>query len=140
MSGMHALHLFALATWLGVVLAETVLELLVRARADFAAPLRTLHYWIDLFVEAPLLLAIVATGTALAWGRPIDAALAAKMACGLATVCANAFCVLVVVRRKRAEPDSSEARRLDRHVLASGLGAPFAVTALILGGQRMGWW
>ena len=59
------LHLIMLSLWGGVVATEAVIEVLpFRQRELHAATIR-FHYWIDLLVELPLVLAVIATGAAL---------------------------------------------------------------------------
>jgi len=59
------LHLVMLSLWGGVVATEAVIEVYpFRQRELHTATIR-FHYWIDLLVELPLVLAVIATGSAL---------------------------------------------------------------------------
>jgi hypothetical protein len=129
----HMAHLIALGLWGGLVAAEGVVELAPRSDVErrFAA---TLHYWMDLLIEIPVLAAVVLTGTVLVvhvW--PLSPLLCLKVVAGLVAVGANAWCVVHVVRRKkRDEPDAL--RREGRLVrLTATVGLPFAAVALYLG-------
>jgi len=60
------------------------------------------HYYLDIVLEAPLLLGVVLTGTVLLLQTQPDAALWVKVAAGLGAVVSNVVCVVVVIRRDRA--------------------------------------
>jgi hypothetical protein len=96
------LHLIALAGWGGVVATEAVIEVApFRVHELHPAAIR-FHYWIDLLVELPFVLAVVGTGVALAVTTPELTGLhAVKIAFGAAAVAVNLFCIGVVVRRGR---------------------------------------
>jgi hypothetical protein len=100
------IHLMALSLWGGVVATEAVIEIYpFRHREAHAATIR-LHYWIDLLVEAPLVLAVVVTGVSLlVLADPITPLHLVKVGFAGAAVAVNVFCIAVVVRR---------GRRLDR--------------------------
>jgi hypothetical protein len=95
-------HLVALALWGGVVATEAVIEAApFRFRELHGATIR-LHYWIDLLVELPLVLAVVATGVTLVVLRDgLTAAHVVKLGFAGAAVAVNLFCIAVVLRRAR---------------------------------------
>jgi hypothetical protein len=130
----HAAHLAALGVWAGVVAAEAVIELTPRTDAD-GRHAATLHYWIDLVIEVPVLLAVLATGAVLvarAW--PLSALHYIKVGAGLAAVGANAWCVAHVVVRRRRLGDAGALHRHARWVRTTAtVGLPFAALALYLG-------
>ncbi len=126
-----------LELWGGVVLAESVLELFARARPELRRAVATLHYCVDLFVELPLLAAVVGSGAALLRGRVLDGALAVKVAFGLAAVAANAVCVGLVIARHRGTEEGL-ARRSRVIVLTAVAGLPCAAVAFFLGKSRAG--
>jgi hypothetical protein len=133
MEPFHLAHLILLSMWGGVVLAETVIEAAGVDEASLRAAAR-LHYRIDVFVEVPLLGAVLATGAVLtsrAW--PPVPLLAAKIAAGLVVIGINLWCVGVVVARHRRLDDAAALVKLSRHVRLAGLGTPLAVFAAILG-------
>lgn len=96
------IHLVVLAMWGGVVATEAVIEVApFRLRELHPAAIR-FHFWIDLLVELPLVLAVVATGAALAFTiDPFTPLHWAKIGLGGLAVAVNLFCIVVVVRRGR---------------------------------------
>lgn len=134
MTGWHAAHLFLLGAWLGLVLAEGVLEFLGRAGDREAAMTARAHVWIDRLFELPILLGVLATGAVLTARTPMTAALALKIVLGLAAIGVNLWCALVVIRRERLSSASPEALAASRRVeLAFKLGTPPALAALYMG-------
>ena len=102
-------HLVVLALWGGVVATEAVVEVYpFRCRELHPAAIR-FHFWIDLLVELPLVLAVIATGVTLAITIDLLTPLhLVKIGCGVGAVAINLYCIVVVVQRGRqlqAEPD-----------------------------------
>lgn len=133
------MHLVVLALWGGVVAAEAVIELYpFRHPSQHAATIR-LHYWIDLLVEAPLVVGVAATGAALLLALDeVTVRHVVKVAFAGAAVAVNVFCIGVVVRRgRRLERGASGDARLwrdSRIVLACfAAGLLFAAVAAVLG-------
>ncbi len=125
-------HLIFVSAWGGVVLGETVLEL-APGGEDAERMIARVHFWIDMLVELPLIVAVVGTGAALAarvW--PPSPLLWAKLAAGLVAAAANLYCVGAVVLRTRA-PDAQSRRRWTQRVRLSALAIPFAAAAAGLG-------
>jgi ABC-type molybdate transport system permease subunit len=58
-------HLIVLSMWGGVVATEAVIEIFPFRRRELHAATIRFHYWIDLLVELPLVLAVIATGIVL---------------------------------------------------------------------------
>lgn len=133
MTGWHLAHLFVLALWGGLVLAEVVIEIALR---DQPAAVARAHYYIDLFCELPVLLAVLASGGVLTMSAPWSTLLAVKVGCGLFAVGVNLWCAWVVVRRHRdfgtasAEDTESATKRV---FLSVKLGVPAGLVALYLG-------
>ena len=100
-------HLIMLSLWGGVVATEAVIELYpFRQRELHSATIR-FHYWIDLLVELPLVLAVIATGAVLFFSLDRVTSLhLVKVGLGGAAVAVNLFCIVVVVRR---------GKKLERH-------------------------
>jgi ABC-type spermidine/putrescine transport system permease subunit II len=96
------IHLTVLSLWGGVVATEAVIEVYpFRHREAHAATIR-LHYWIDLLVEAPLVLAVVVTGVSLlVLADPVTPRHLVKVGFAGAAVAVNVFCIAVVVWRGR---------------------------------------
>lgn len=132
------LHLILLAVWCGVVATEGVLELYPYRRPDMHQYSIRFHYWIDLLVELPLIIGVLATGTVLVvvtW--PATALQVVKICCGLVAVSANLACIVIVLRRKRKldakAPDAVLWRSTRRIILCAAAGLPFATAAAGLG-------
>jgi hypothetical protein len=126
-------HLVSVATWGGLVLAETVLEASAKTEDERRHVART-HFWIDMVIELPLLALVVATGAMLAaraW--PLSTMHVIKIACGTIAVAANLACVVAVVARHRRRDEPAQVRRWRTRVLLSGTAAPFGVAAAALG-------
>ena len=131
-------HLIMLSLWGGVVATEAVVELYPFRRKELHPAAIRFHYWIDLLVELPLVLAVIATGTALALSMDALSGLHwVKILLGATAVSINLFCIIVVVRRGRRldRDDSPEPLwRASRIVLACFvLGLLAAAGAATLG-------
>jgi hypothetical protein len=130
----HTAHLLSLGLWGGLVAAEGVVELTPRTdeQLRFAA---TLHYWMDVLVELPLLAAVIVTGavlTAAAW--PLSPLHWVKVAAGLAAVGANLWCVAHVIARRRRLGELEQVRRHGKRVrMTAAVGIPLGAVALVLG-------
>lgn len=131
------LHFVVVAIWFGVLGTEFVLELLPLRRPELRPAAVEFHFWIDLILELPLLLAVLITGGYLATHRPMDLRLAVKLTAALMAIGANLFCFAVVVVRHRASPE--KAAELTHLVHASGLGVPAGLVALYIGLGYAGW-
>lgn len=130
-------HLIVLAGWGGVVATEAVVEVAPFLKRGLHPAAIRLHYWIDLLVELPIVVAVIATGIALAVTTPNLTLLhAVKIGCGALAVSINLFCIAVVVRRGRMLQGRREERALwsaSRLVLAcfaTGLLAAAGAAAL----------
>jgi len=132
------LHLMMLSLWGGVVATEAVIEVLPFRRRELHAATIRFHYWIDLLVELPLVLAVIATGIALFFLTDVLTPLHYVKVCfGGAAVAVNLFCIVVVVRRGKMlerHPDDPSLWRSSNAVLACfGLGLLCAAGAATLG-------
>jgi hypothetical protein len=140
------LHLVALSMWGGVVATEAVIEIYPFKRLELHPATIRMHYWIDLLVELPLVVAVLASGSALLWAvEDITRLHLVKVGFGSAAVLVNLSCIAVVVRRARRLKDGPESRlwRASRFILlcfAVGLGcaAVAAVLGFRLGLARLG--
>ena len=143
-TGWHVAHLLALGVWAGLVAAELMIEVGGARQPALRGAVARLHHLIDVYVEAPVLVAVVGTGTVLLTRTAPDALLWTKVALGLGAVGANAACVVVVVRRGRAAAAGAADETvapLTRWVFRSAfVGVPLGLAALLLGGGRVGWW
>jgi hypothetical protein len=126
-------HLIMLSMWGGVVATEAVIEIYPFRRRELHAATIRFHYWIDLLVELPLVLAVIATGIALlCLTDPVTPLHLVKVGFGGVAVAINLFCIVVVVKRgRRLErgADDGSLWRSSRTVLAC-----FAVGLLCAGG------
>lgn len=128
-------HLVLLSLWGGVVLAETVVEVAMRDAATARHAAR-LHFLIDVLVEIPLLVGILATGAFLLFrGWPPSTLLVVKIACAVTALAANAWCAWLVVRRHRATSEVA-LLSLATRVRGAWIGVPFGLAALVIG---LGW-
>jgi hypothetical protein len=134
----HQLHLLFLALWGGVVLTESVIELWGRRREELLRPTIIFHYWIDLLIEAPIILGVLASGLLLLLSLDRLVWLhALKVTAALLAISANAYCILQVIgryRAMRAGADSAQLLARTRRVfLSAAAGMPFAAVAVGLG-------
>ena len=115
-------HLIMLSLWGGVVATEAVIEIYPFRKRELHAATIRFHYWIDLLVELPLVLAVVTTGIALLLlTDPVTPLHLVKIGFGGAAVAINLFCIVVVVRRGRRlerRGDEGPLWRASRTVLA----------------------
>ncbi len=137
MDGVHAAHLAVLGAWAVVVVVEGAL---VRGARTLERKRRVavIHYWIDLLIEIPLLVAVLVTGawlTSLVW--PPSARMSVKIACGLTAVAVNAYCAGHVILRRRRVTDERALLHHGRRVLLSALGVPPALVAAYIGGAPL---
>lgn len=133
-------HILAAAIWLGCVLTETLGEHGGVSNAELKRFVSVTHVRWDLWIEAPALVVVAASGLWLLGGATVDATLAVKIACGGAAVVANLACIGLVLHRARAAraDDWANWTRLD--ILQHKVGAVVLfglVAALALGGARL---
>jgi hypothetical protein len=131
-------HLVVLSMWGGVVATEAVIEVYPFRRRELHPATIRFHTWIDLLVELPLVLAVVATGTALVVAVDVITPLhLLKIGLGGLAVAVNLYCIAVVVRRGRRMDhgaDDGPLWRASRTVLACfALGLLCAAGAAALG-------
>jgi len=125
-------HFFAVCFWLGLLAAETVMELHLRSGGS-AGPIASIHRWIDLLFEGPaVLLVLVTGGLLLAQNWPAPPLLWVKISFGLIAIAANLYCVPLVLGRARTK-DEAAARTLTRRISHTGWAIPFAVAAFVIG-------
>lgn len=126
------LHAAAVCAWMGVIAAESVIELSKNdsvSRRFIAAA----HAWIDLLIEGPLIgLVTVTGGMLLASHWPAPPLLLLKVGAGLVAVVTNIICMVLVRQRARAA-DDAVLQRLTGQIRLTGLAMPFGLAALIIG-------
>jgi hypothetical protein len=133
--GLAMAHLFALGLWGGLAGAEVVIEATARDAESRRVAAR-LHHRLDLLLEAPILVVILATGALLATRVTLTPLLWLKIGCGLAAITANVVCIALVIARRRAIDDDARVARLSGAILWTGAGIPPALVALVLGFMR----
>jgi len=130
---MHTIHLLVVGMWTGLVGAEVILEWTCR-EGPAARAAAEIHYWLDLLLEAPLVLAVTVTGGILlldAW--PPGPVLAWKLALSAIPIVSCTYSIVVVLWRHRRldDPRALAAGRV--RILASALAAGPGFVALYLG-------
>ncbi len=134
---MPLVHLMVLSLWGGVVATEAVIEVMPFRRPELHPAAIRFHYWIDLLVELPLVIAVVVTGATLLYlTEEITRLHLVKVAFGGAAVAVNLFCIVMVLwRARRFDGAEEEATwRASRVVLACfAVGLAFASVAATLG-------
>ncbi|MBV8666863.1 MAG: hypothetical protein JO269_10310 [Burkholderiaceae bacterium] len=126
------LHAAAVCTWMGVISAETVLELMQRDPASrrFIA---AVHGWIDILFEGPLVALVLITGAMLlARTWPASPLLLTKVAAGMVGVIVNVICIVLVRLRVKAS-DDARVLTLTKQIRLTGLAIPFGLYALVVG-------
>ncbi len=127
------IHIVAASGWLGLVAAETVIELMAKDRAirQFVA---NVHKTIDLYFEGPLVVIVLLTGSLLLYQVWPNASflLLGKVAAGLIAVVANIVCIHWVLRRAGAI-DDNEFYEYAKKVSFTGYSIPFGILALAIG-------
>lgn len=129
-------HLFAVAFWLGVVGVEFLLE---RGRAhshQHGFNVARLHFQIDMFLEMPAFLVVLATGLALLEPERLSGLYALKVAVGALAVMGNLLCIIPIILRKQAA-DRQDLRGVIRYSLwvdrISATAIPAGLAAFVLG-------
>jgi hypothetical protein len=106
-------HLMVLSMWGGVVATEAVIEVYPFRTHDLAEATSRFHYWIDLLVELPLVLAVLATGIAsICLSDRITGLHLVKFAFAGTAIAVNLFCIAVVLRRERQRVAGATPNRL----------------------------
>ena len=126
-------HLMLAGFWLGLLAAETVLELC----GGDAASRRTValvHRWIDAFFEIPVAIAVLATGLILLarlW--PAPPLVLVHAAAGTIPAAVNIVCAVWVYARWKQSTDDARVVDLTRKVKLTGLAIPLVILALVIG-------
>ncbi len=126
------LHAAAVCTWMGVIAVESVLEL-CKNEVVSRRFLATVHAWVDLLIEGPLLLLVLLTGALLLkanWPAPM--LLLVKVGAGMVGVIVNMICI-VLVRMRSRETDDARMQHLSGQIRLTGLAIPFGLVALVIG-------
>lgn len=135
---LHQFHLMFLALWCGVVITESVIELMGRRHDDLVRPTAILHFWIDILIEAPIILMVAVSGLILLLSLDNLSRLhALKISCGIMAICANLYCISMVVRRYKLLQSGADTASLKAQTnlvfLSAIVGMPIAIIAALLG-------
>lgn len=130
-------HVIIVSFWLGLLAAETALELNARDEASMRVVARV-HRWIDFCFEGPTAIAVLVTGGLLlarAW--PVQPLLAAHAAAGVIPAIVNLYCVGYVTARA-STGDHAEIRALTRKIKLTGYAIPLIFVAMATAFIRLG--
>lgn len=130
-------HLVLIALWGGVVLTETVIELYPFKEKNLHNSANTFHYYIDIFVETPILFAVLLTGLFLALQVKLTALHYLKIFFALIAITMNFTCIAIVIKRKKLQDKNADENillRYTRYIITTAvIGIPFALTAIYIG-------
>ena len=99
MSWLLVIHVACAGLWLGCVLVEVAFER-VLVGLQMREFLARLHYWVDLLIELPAFLIVLATGQQLLHTATLTPALHVMTGVGFIAILANIYCVWLVIRRR----------------------------------------
>ena len=130
-------HLILLSLWGGVVLTEAVIELYPYKNRALHGSSVTLHYYIDILVEAPLLLGVLITGIVLVFQVNLVPLHYLLIACGLIAVGMNFTCIVLVIKRRAMQEQGQSETILWQYtryiITTAALGIPTALIAAYVG-------
>ncbi len=139
MSTLAIMHVLSIALWGGVIACEVFIETYMIRSADQRKMATDLHYRIDLFIEAPLIMAVLVTGALLLDQTTWSTLLAIKIAAALVVIGANTVCIATVVQRYLAlrgaadEDESSSFALLTRRIQLTAIFIPMGLAVFALG-------
>ena len=127
------IHIVSASAWLGLIAAETVIELMAKDRAARLFVAKA-HKTIDLYFEGPLVAIVLVTGSLMLYQLWPNASylLLTKVAVGLVAVVSNIVCIHWVVSRARAKNDD-EFTEYAHKISLTGYTIPMGVLALAIG-------
>ncbi len=101
MNSLLTLHLVALGIWIGVVAAETVIEL--GGKKDHVSHINAskLHFITDIWIEIPSFTIVLITGVLMLAEEHLSGLFLIKVICGFIAIIANLVCVYGVFIRNR---------------------------------------
>ena len=127
------LHIVVASAWIGLIAAETVMELAAKER-ESRRFVSAVHRTIDLYFEAPFVLVTLVTGSLLLyrlWPN-VGILLMLKIGAGLVAIVSNLLCIRWVVLRASAQTDA-DFLKWARRISFTGDTIPFGVLALLIG-------
>ncbi len=103
------IHLILFATWGGIIMTETVIELYPLREKGLHKPAIQFHYWIDLFVELPVVIGVLGTGIVLlTLIETITILHIIKVSLALIAIAVNIYCIVLVRRRSNKLQDNAD--------------------------------
>lgn len=133
MDFLKIIHLMLIFTWLGLILAETIIELKGSNKLH-ALQTSKLHFWIDLCFEIPIVLAVLITGILLLQRVEIfSTILLMKIILGLIAILINLYCALLVVIRYTKINYLDSLDYWSRKIRFTWLGIPLGLVSFYLG-------
>lgn len=93
-------HLTAIGIWIGCILVEAAFEHTIAKTGPLRAVVADLHVVVDIWIETPAFLTVLATGILMLPHAGLTTSLVVKIVIGLLAVAINAWCVWIVVRRR----------------------------------------
>lgn len=101
MNSLLTLHLVAVGIWIGVVAAETVIELDGKKDESSHFSASKLHFMTDIWIEIPAFTIVFITGVLMMTKAHFSGLFLAKVIFGLIAIVANLICVYGVFVRNR---------------------------------------
>lgn len=133
MDGLHLSHLIFICIWAGLVIAESVIEVLSTSDQTRAQAAK-IHFWIDVLFEIPVILAVLVTGIFLVrQSLPLTPLHLLKIAAASVAIVLNLYCAVMVIFRYLHLDDPAAVRQYHAQVRLSALGIPFALLAAYIG-------
>lgn len=142
MSALLATHLVFAGIWLGCVLTEALFERALLGKGhEQELILVELHKRVDLTIEVPAFVVVLATGAVMLASAPATGLLYVKIGLGLVAIAANIYCVWLVFRRATAARTGhwEQFTALDHQqhrygtVVLAGMVLPLALGIYLLG-------
>jgi len=130
-------HLILLSIWGGIVVTEGVLELLPFLKKDLLKPTVIFHYYIDILLELPVIILVIATGIINLFFVPLTTLQLIKVGAAAVAITANLYCIVLVISRYRdLRTGAINKILIEKHqkiIKCAAIGLPFAAAAAILG-------
>ncbi len=142
MSALLATHLVFAGIWLGCVLTEALFERALLGKGhEQELILVELHKRVDLMIEVPAFVVVLATGSVMLASVPATGMLYLKVGAGLIAIAANIYCVWLVFRRAAAAKSGyrEQFAALDHQqhrygaIVLAGIVLPLALGLYLLG-------
>ena len=132
------LHLTFVSVLIGIIATETVMELLPLRKKDLHHSAIRFHVWIDLLLELPIALGVIATGIAMATlVKELTLLHLIKIACASTAFILGLSCIWRVIRRNRfrenKEPEDILEKETRKIHITAGLIYILIIITIIMG-------